>query len=81
MQISIQEDFSGIRMQCHREDLIKRLDDVLEQLDQGFVYLEQHKPGIHEHDIQIAKEQYGELKRVLLEVDREAVDILTCKSS
>ena len=72
MQISIQEDFSGIMMQYHREDLIKRLDDVLEQLDQGFTYLVQYKPGIHEHNIQIAKGQYGELKRVLLEVDRKA---------
>ena len=80
MQISIQEDFSGVSMQLHREDLIKRLDEVLGQLDQGIVSLEQHKPGIYEDDIQLAKEQYGELKRVLVEVDREALNILTRKS-
>ena len=33
MQISIQEDFGGIGMGCHREDLIKRLDHVLGQLN------------------------------------------------
>ena len=76
MRISIRDDFSGIGMECHRQDLLKRLDDVLEQLDRGLGYLWQRKPGIGEDDIQIAKEQYGWLKRVLLEVDREAVNAL-----
>ena len=76
MRTSIREDFHGIGMGCHRKDLIKQLDYVLVQLDRGLGYLEQHKPRIHENDIRIAKEKYGELKTVLLEVDREATNIL-----
>ena len=64
MQISIQEDFSGIGMGCHREDLIKRLDHILEQLNRSGV-------------TQLPKEQYGELRKLLLEVDREAANTLS----
>ena len=77
MQISIREDFSGIGMGSHREDLIKRLDYILEQLDRGLGYFEPHAPIIYEQDIRRVKEQYTELKEALLEVDGEAVDILT----
>jgi len=72
MCISIREDFSGIGMGRHREDLIKRLDYVLERLS----YVTWCEPSLDGIDIQRAKEQYGELKNVLLEVDREAMDIL-----
>ena len=82
IETSIQEDFSGIGMGCHREDLIKRLDDILERLD--------HPPGCDEiwdisadptggrnpDEIQTTKERYGELKQLLLEVGGEAVKIL-----
>ena len=76
MQISIREDFSGIGVWYHREGLIERLDHVLGQLARGLGYLKQHKPSITENHIQTAREQYGELKRVLLEVDGEAVNTL-----
>jgi hypothetical protein len=42
MQASIREDFGGIGMGHHREDLIKRLDHVLGQLDLGLEYFKQH---------------------------------------
>ena len=74
MQVAIREDFNGIGMGRHREDLIKQLDRVLEQLDLGL--LEEHMPSLSEGDIQQAKEQYGELKEVLLEVDGEAMNAL-----
>jgi hypothetical protein len=79
MQISIWEDFSGIGMGCHREDLIKRLDYILEQLDPGLGlgYFEDHVPIIYEQDIRRAKEQYKELKKALREVDGEAVETIT----
>ena len=75
MQISIREDFSGVWMGRHRENLINRLVHILEQLDRGLGYLEQHKPDINEGHIQRAKEQYGGLRRVLLEVEEEAVNM------
>ena len=64
MQASIQEEFCGIGMGCHREDLVKQLDHVLDCLE--CIYNRQQ-----------AKEQCKELRRVLLELDEEAVNILT----
>ena len=39
MEISIREDFGGIRMGRDREDLINRLDYIPRQLDMGLEYL------------------------------------------
>ena len=77
MQVSIREDFSGIGMWRHREDLIKRVDHILERLDRGLGYLARHKPDFRRFNIYLAEGQYEELKRVLLEVDRPAMNILT----
>jgi len=41
MCTSIREDFSGIRMRQHREDLLQWLDHVLGQLDLGLGHLQQ----------------------------------------
>ena len=68
------EDFSGVGMGRHREELIVRLDRILEQLDRGLEYLGQHKPGVDEEYVQMAKEQYEGLRKVLLEVDGEAAN-------
>jgi hypothetical protein len=76
MQVSIQQDFSGLGMERHRKDLIERLDHVLWGLDQGVKYIKQGNPRINEQEIQWAKEDYTTLKEVLLEVDREATKIL-----
>ena len=73
MCISIREDFSGIRMREHREDLLQRLDHILGQLDLGLSHLQQYKPSLSGDSILQMKEQYGELKRVLLEVGRKVV--------
>jgi len=77
MCTSIREDLGGIGMERHREVLIKRLDHVLRQLDRGLGYFKEQDPLLDEDHIQKAREQYKELKRVLLEVDREASEILT----
>ena len=69
---SIREDFSGIGMGRHREDLIERLDHVLGQLDEG---------SGHSLQPQRIKREYKELKEILLEVDQEATDVLTCTPS
>jgi len=74
MCTSIREEFSGIRMGQHREDLLQQLDHILGQLDLGLCHLQQYKQSLNEASIQQMKEQYGELKRVLLEVGREAID-------
>ena len=71
METSIQEDFGGIGMGCHRENLIKRLDHVLELLGHDKFR------NIRDHgQVQLVKEKYSRLKRVLLEVDGVAVRIL-----
>ena len=64
---SIRKDFGGIRVGDHREDLLRRLDYVLEQLDLGLDHLRQHEPSLSEHDIRRMKRGYGRLKEVLLE--------------
>jgi len=79
MRTSIREDFNGIGMGQHREDLRKRLDHVLGQLDRGPKYLMEQRPHpyISCGDTEITENQYWELKQLLLEVDREAMEILT----
>jgi len=78
MCTSIRRDLGGIGMD--REVLIKRLDHVLGQLDRGRWYLNQHNPGVDESRIRTAREQYRGLRRLLLGVDREALEILTSTS-
>ena len=73
MQISIREDFSGVGMGYHRENLVNRLDHVLEELGRELGYLEKHKPDIDDGYVRTAKEQYEGLRKVLLEVDWEAM--------
>lgn len=77
MCASIQEDFSGIGMGRHREDLLRHLDHVLTQLDLGLAHLRRGEPSLSGDDIEYMKYEYGELKEVLLGVDREAVIALT----
>ena len=64
----IREELSGIGATGHRTDLIRRLDYVLLQLDQGKGALQ-------------ARGEYEELRRELLKVDEEAMKILTGMSS
>ena len=75
MCTSIRSDFSGSGMRHHRGDLIKRLDDVLGEMDRGLGYLRQRKPWMHESLFYQAKERYRMLREVVLQVDRRG-----CKS-
>ena len=77
MCASIREDLGGIGVRHRREVLVKRLDHVLGQLDMGLEHLRQQNPDLNEDHIRTAISQYQELKEVLLEVDREATEILT----
>lgn len=79
MYTLIQEDFSGIEMFNHREDLLQHLNHILAQLNLGLDLLQQHKPGLNQDDIQQMNEQYRGLKRVLLEVDSDATNMLLCE--
>jgi hypothetical protein len=67
MQISIREDFGGIGMGHHRADLLRHLDHVLGQLDRGLEYLKQHNPQFDEDRLHGMKDQYQNLRELLLE--------------
>lgn len=73
MCASIPEDFGGIGMGHHRADLIQRLDYVLGRLDLGIDYLKQHNPGVDGFRFKKMKEQYRNLKDILLEMNIEAI--------
>lgn len=78
MQILIREDFGGVGMGRHREDLIKHLRLLLGKLGpSSLLLLRCFKPGIVEDDIQKREEQYRRLLDILLEVDEGAMEILT----
>jgi hypothetical protein len=80
-QASIVEDLAGIEMQHHRTDLIKRLDQVLGELDRGLEHLKKVRSRITEDHVHKMKGQYRRLREALWEVDRGAMRILagTCK--
>ena len=80
VRASIREDFAGIGMRRHREELIERLDQVLGKLEPGSEYLKHRSPWI-DKDPQRTRGQYQELKEILLDVDREATEILTSTPS
>lgn len=80
MQTLLRKEFSGIETGYHRGELLQRLDHILGQLDLGLIHLQRHKQSLKPSDVLQMKEQYGQLKEVLLEVDREAIDALMCKS-
>jgi len=67
MRASLREDFSGSGMGNHRQDLLRRLDDVLEQLDPEPEHLH-----FDADTFQRMKKEYGQLREVLLDVDRKA---------
>ena len=78
MCTAIREDFGGIGMQHHRADLIQQLVYIHRQLDRGLEYLTQHNPELKGKHLEIMKEQYGTLEKVLLEVEsRKSPSIAT----
>ena len=62
-----------------QKDLLQHLDYILKQLQLGLDHLQQHKPSLDEYTTQQMRKQYGKLKEVLLEVDKESVEKLICK--
>ena len=73
MCASIREDFGGVGMGHHRAGLIKRLEHILGQLDQGLEYLNQHNLDIDVHYLLTMERQYRELKEVLLEANIKVI--------
>ena len=67
------DHFGEIGMGHHRADLIKRLDHILGELDQGLEHLQQHNPDLERDDVQEMEHQYGELKNMLLEMNIKAI--------
>ena len=78
MQIAIREVFGGIEKLQHRRELIERLDHVLKQLDEGLRNNLGFTPRADEDGVRRTMGQYGELKRVLEEVDGEATNAHPC---
>lgn len=72
MCTAIQEDFRGVGAGCDRQDFLRHLDRVLTQLDSGLEHLRQREPNLTEGDVEQMKYEYGELRKVLLEVDADA---------
>ena len=85
MRTSVREDFDGVGSSGHhRAELIQRLDYVLGELDRRSGgpdanlgddklwrdEIERHSP--------VMKDQYGELKKILQEVDKEATETISC---
>ena len=81
MCTSIREDLGGIEMGRHRADLVQWLDHVLGELDLGLEHLNQVNPRLGKYHLREAKRKYGELKEVLLEVDRCTSSPLTVLSA
>ena len=75
MEDIIKEEFGGIAMRHHREDLINRLGRVLGELDRGLEYLKQHSSRINKGDIQYGKQVYGQLKKLLEEEEVKAPSV------
>ena len=76
MRASIKEDFSGIGMWDHREELLCHLDHVLAQLSRGWDHLRQDRPRLPRAYIWPTKSQYKDLMETLLETDRKATEEL-----
>ena len=76
IRTSTREDFSGIEMNPHHGDLLNQQDHVLVQLDKGSKRFQRYKPNLDQVDLQGRKFQYGTLRKPLLEVDREALEVL-----
>jgi hypothetical protein len=84
MRVSICEDLNGIGMGCYRAELIQRLDYILGELDRRAGCLDgnledewlwrREVGGID--NLPVMKDRYGELKRILQEVDQEVTKIL-----
>ena len=77
IRTSIRADLGGIGKWRHREVLIERLDHVLGQLDMGLAHLRTQNPELGKYHIQTAWHGYRVLKEVLLDMNREALEILT----
>ena len=81
MQMSVREDFKGIEMGCHRAELIRRLDYILGELDRLSRRLDVRSETenlwyehLGRYWAEGMKDRYGELKRILQEVDQEATE-------
>ena len=70
MQVSIREDFNGIGAGLYRRDLMERLDQQLEDIEE-YSSVPDYHGGVGSAKGEV--EQYRELKKVLSEVDAEAM--------
>lgn len=72
VETSLVEDFRGVEVWRHREDLIQRLEYILRQLDLGREYIQQHNPWMEQELVQRVHHQYHSLRDVLVGVDGTA---------
>jgi hypothetical protein len=69
-ECSIKEDFGEAGAEGHRQALVERLDQLLEQLDAQLEHPEQHNPQISEANLQKAKKRYAKLKAAFTEDEK-----------
>ena len=58
-------DSDGVRE--HRKDLVVRLDSVLMELGGGLEYLRLRHPDMQPDELEVIREKYRELKRILVQ--------------
>ena len=75
MRAAIAEGLEGEDRRGHRNDLVRHLEHVLRQLDLGLGYFKEQKLWIDEDDVLGAKLQYGELKEILIGMNRAVMEI------
>ena len=73
----IRKELCGIGAAGYRIDLIQRLNHVMSQLDLGWEHIHHHSSWILEAEIPRMMQGYGKFKEALLEVDEEAMEVLT----
>ena len=78
MSTTIQEVLGGTSKRHHREDLLRHLDRVLDQLT--LEHLRQYYPSIDDAGVQLRRDQYSKLREVLVEVGRGAAENSICES-
>ena len=70
-------EFDGMETWSYRDDLIKLLDRIQEQLERRLEYFQQQRPEIDEDCIERNKKRYWRVKNVLLGVYERVMETFT----
>ena len=79
-QIFFREDFGGTGLEHNRQELIERLDRILEELNREAERFRKHRPLLIGNHAYFARNEYKSLRETLLEVEKEAMNTPACAS-